>query len=83
MKEKRRLDEQGRVIIPNHYRKGLNLGPGSLVEVTMDDDNNIVIKPANENCCICGVSLEGKDTIQITKQKSMCRECAEAVAKVM
>lgn len=83
MKEKRRLDDQGRIIIPNHMRKGLNLGPGSLVEVTMDDDNNIVIKPAAENCCICGKSLEGKDTIKVTKEKSMCFECAETIAKVI
>lgn len=83
MKEKRRLDDQGRIIIPNHMRKGLNLGPGSLVEVTMDEDNTIRIKPAVENCCICGKSLEGKDTIIVTKDKSMCFECAEAIAKVI
>ena len=83
MKEKRRLDEQGRIIIPNHMRKGLNLGPGSLVEVTMDDDHTIQIKPADDNCCICGKSLKAEDAISISKTKSMCKECAEAIAKVI
>lgn len=83
MTVKRRLDEQGRVIIPNHIRKGLNLGPGSLVEITMAEDNTIQIRPAEENCCICGKSLEGKDTINVAKHKMMCLECAEAIAKVI
>lgn len=83
MSIKRRIDDQGRIIIPNHIRKELNLVSGTLVEVGMDEDKNIVVKPTSDNCCICGKSLEGKDTIKITKTKTMCYECAESIAKVM
>ena len=83
MTVKRRIDDQGRIIIPNHIRKDLNLVPGSLVEVSMDEEKTITIKATTDNCCICGKSLEGKDTIKVTKTKTMCFECAEAVAKVI
>ena len=83
MTVKRRIDDQGRIIIPNHIRKDLNLGPGSLVEVSMDGDNTITVRPTSDNCCICGKSLEGTETIQVTKQKTMCLACAEAVSKVI
>ncbi len=83
MTVKRRIDDQGRIIIPNHIRKDLNLGPGSLVEIGMDEDKTITVRATADNCCICGKSLEGKDTITIAKSKTMCLECAEAVAKVI
>lgn len=83
MTVKRRIDDQGRIIIPNHIRKDLNLTAGSLVEVSMDEDKTITIKPTADNCCICGKSLEGKNTISVTKTKTMCIDCAEAVAKVI
>lgn len=83
MTVKRRIDDQGRIIIPNHIRKDLNLVPGSLVEVSMDEDKTILVKLTSDNCCICGKSLEGKNAIQITKQKTMCVDCAKAVAKVI
>lgn len=83
MTVKRRIDDQGRIIIPNHIRKELNLASGSLVEVSMDDDKTITVRPTADNCCICGKSLEGKDTIKVTKDKTMCLDCAKAVAKVI
>lgn len=83
MTVKRRIDDQGRIIIPNHIRKDLNLVAGSLVEVSMDEDKTITIKATADNCCICGKSLEGKEAIKVTKTKTMCLECAEAVAKVI
>ena len=83
MTVKRRIDDQGRIIIPNHIRKDLNLVPGSLVEVSMDGDNTITVRPTSDNCCICGKSLEGKDAIKIAKTKTMCFSCAEEVAKVI
>lgn len=83
MTVKRRIDEQGRVVIPNHIRKDLNLVPGSLVEVSMDEDKSITVRPTVDNCCICGKSLEDNDAIRITDDKSLCAECGEKVAKVI
>ena len=83
MTVKRRIDDQGRIIIPNHMRKDLNLVPGTLVEVSMDEDKTITVRLTADNCCICGKSLEGKDTIKVTKDKTMCFSCAEKVAQVI
>lgn len=82
MTVKRRIDDQGRIIIPNHIRKDLNLVPGTLVEVGMDEDKTITVRPTADNCCICGKSLEGKDYLNVTKTKKMCVDCAKAVAEV-
>lgn len=83
MTTKRRIDEQGRIVIPNHIRKNLNLAAGSLVEVSMDEDKTITLRPTADNCCICGKSLEDNDAIRITDDKSLCAECGEKVAKVI
>ena len=83
MTAKRRIDEQGRIVIPNHIRKNLNLAAGSLVEVSMDEDNTITVRPTTDSCCICGKSLEDSDAIKITDDKSLCAECGEKLAKVI
>ena len=83
MTVKRRIDDQGRIIIPNHIRKDLNLVAGTVVEVDMTDDFTITVRPTAGNCCICGKSLEGKDTIRVTDQKTLCFSCAEKVAQVI
>lgn len=78
---KRYMDDQGRVILPAHIRKKLNLNPGSVVEVELEDDT-ITIKPSAESCCICGRSIEEKP-LEISKDKKICFDCAQKVAEVM
>lgn len=85
-KSTRLVDNQGRVIIPNHIRKALNLTPGNLVEVELDDDNNIRIRATQERCAVCGKSVEGKHRAEITASKKsdkkfICYECSQKILK--
>lgn len=84
-KATRLIDPQGRVILPSHIRHALNLQPGNVVEVDLDDDGTIKIKAIRERCCICGEGVEGdQPTINLTtgpNRKIMCHNCAQLVAR--
>lgn len=82
-KSTRYLDDQGRIILPSHIRKALNLSSGNVVEVALDDDGTIRIRPTKERCCICGGSVESKHHTHLSKDKLICFDCAQNVAKAM
>lgn len=75
----RRLDGQGRVILPSHIRKALNLTPDSEVTIDLTEDGKIVIFPTAEHCCICGEGVAGVQyTQKITvgnETKYVCPAC--------
>ena len=82
VKTQRYLDAQGRIILPNHIRKALNLNAGSVVEVDMDTNGTIRIKPSSERCTICGEGLDDVPhaTIKIgSTQKHICENCANLI----
>lgn len=86
IKSIRYIDNQGRIVLPSHIRKALNLGPGWCVEVTLDDDNTIRIRPTKERCSICGEPVGDKGFTELSKgqdRKLICYSCAQAVAKAM
>lgn len=70
----RRIDPQGRIMIPSHIRKELNLEPGCLVSVELGNDRTIKIKVAQARCAICGKTILGKSEFKI------CSECAKSIA---
>ena len=82
-KSNRYMDPQGRIIIPTHIRKALNLAPGNLVEVALEDDGTIRIRPSIERCCICGDTVEGMRRAELAKGKFVCYSCCQKVAKAM
>ena len=85
-KSTRYIDDQGRIVLPHHIRKALNLASGNVVEVALEDDNTIRIRPSTERCCICGGSVENKHHTQISpapNKKLICFDCAQKVAKAM
>jgi AbrB family looped-hinge helix DNA binding protein len=75
----RRLDGQGRVILPSHIRKALELSKNSAVTIDMTADGRIVITPAEERCCICGEGIEGAphtQTITVRNEtRYVCGNC--------
>ena len=73
-----RMDAQGRVILPPHIRKELNLNAGQLVTVSLED-GTIKIQPAKERCALCGEAAETKYTIG-PRAELICANCAKAIA---
>lgn len=84
-KSTRYVDNLGRVILPAHIRKALNLGVGRCIEVTLDDDNTIRIRAVEERCKVCGNAVEGKHhtEVDINGKKFICYECGQTIARAM
>ena len=81
-KSTRYLDAQGRIILPSHIRKALNLAPGSTVEVDMEDAYTILIRPADRRCALCGVRLtenEGRTITVWSGEKHVCGLCESKI----
>lgn len=79
VKTTRYMDAQGRIIIPTHIRKALNLTAGKCVEVDMDDTGTIRITPTEERCVICGEPVSNKAHITASG-KNICASCARAIS---
>lgn len=78
----RRLDGQGRVILPSHIRKTLNLATDSAVTIDMTEDGAVLIRPAEERCSICGKELTGIPRVTIAahgEEKEICKDCAKKI----
>lgn len=77
-----RMDAQGRVILPAHIRKELDLNAGQLVTVTIEG-GGVKIYPAEERCCICGETGERPIKIIVgTTEKLICTNCARKIAGI-
>lgn len=76
-----RMDAQGRVILPPHIRKELNLNAGQLVTVTLEG-GTITIQPAEERCALCGEATKEKYLIG-PKEERICANCAKAISNTV
>ena len=76
-KATRYVDAQGRIILPAHIRKALNLTEGHCVEIEIED-GSIRIRPIEERCSICGKALA--DQFIDMRDKKICPECARIIA---
>lgn len=66
----RRVDELGRVVIPNHIRKALELEPKTKVKFEVMG-KSVVVSKAYPTCIICGCE---KDLTEV-KDKYVCADC--------
>lgn len=83
-KTTRYVDDQGRIVLPAHIRTALNLASGNVVEVALEDDGTIRIRPTYERCCICGEGVEGQHRAEITVgtgKKFICYNCSQAIIR--
>ena len=79
----RLMDPQGRIFLPSQIRKELKLDAGTAVEVTIEDDNTIRIKPAQKRCAICESLIESVGGVTIAEGKHICTKCARKIIKAM
>lgn len=73
-----RMDAQGRVILPPHIRKELNLNAGQLVTVSLEG-GTIQIRPAEDRCELCGETPVNNFIIG-HKVARICKNCAKTIA---
>lgn len=66
----RRVDELGRVVIPNHIRKALGLEPKTKVKFEVMG-KSVIVSKAYPTCIICGCE---KDLTEV-KSKYVCADC--------
>ena len=66
----RNIDELGRLVLPKEFRKHLEIGNETPVEITSEDDK-IIIRRFNPRCIFC--NAEGELTE--FKGKRICRLC--------
>ena len=76
-----RMDAQGRILIPPHIRKELNLSAGQKVTVSLNA-GVIQIRPAEDLCVCCGGSANGEHIV-VHEDMRICKSCAQAIAKAL
>ena len=77
-----RMDAQGRVIIPPHIRKELDLNAGQKVTVSLEA-GVIQICPAEERCAFCGRAVNDDLPFGSVTGVLICRSCAEEIAEAL
>ena len=70
----RKVDELGRIVLPVEFRKALNLGTGSDVNIELKD-GSIVLTP---NECVCSVC---KTAIPSGTRFNLCESCIAEIKK--
>ena len=73
----RRIDNQGRVIIPMPLRKSLGWEPGRAVELVQENDS-LHLRAAQVTCTICGRDVENGKYAEFSQDKRLCLSCCKA-----
>lgn len=79
-KTTRYIDAQGRIILPAHIRKALNLTEGRCVELDIEEDGSLRLRPTEERCHICGRVTSFIPSMRV-HEKIICCECAKEIAE--
>ena len=73
----RKVDEQGRIVLPIELRRTLDLGERDELEIYLDDDK-VVLKKYEPSCIFCGSSC-GLVTYH---GRNVCMECIENMSNI-
>lgn len=68
----RKLDQLGRVVIPQEYRNVLEWQTDTTLSITCER-NAVILKHHEETCTFCGHTSD----LRIFKGKQICSACAE------
>lgn len=73
----RKIDELGRIVLPQEVRCALNIGPKQNFDIFLDDDSVILRKNTEQpTCVICGDS--DVDLLEI-KRSNVCIDCISEI----
>ena len=68
---RRKLDDLGRIVIPKDMRKALHIKRHDIVEISLNKEGYLIVKPIGERCFCCGSDKNLKTINNI----SLCSEC--------
>ena len=74
----RRIDNLGRVVIPQEMRKQLGIQKEDPVEIQMDGDT-IVLQKFKPLCHLCGCPADELE-LAMVQENYICRSCREKLA---
>ncbi len=78
----KQIDDVGRILIPIHIRKDMNINPGTEMNVRKLSGTSIIIEIANDRCSLCGEGDENMIHLTIGPYKRcLCRNCAAQIKK--
>lgn len=75
----RNVDPLGRIVIPIEFRRALEVGVGSPVEMSLED-GQVVVKKHDSTCYCC---QKKSDTYEEILDRKLCPECYEYYKKAI
>lgn len=79
------IDRFGRIVIPAHIRKQMNVGVGKVINMTVDKNGTLIIKPIPARCYTCGGDLGRRPHATLspsTGEKFICHDCATKIVEI-
>ena len=73
----RRIDSLGRFVLPKELRKSLDIQQNDYLQIFLDGDA-IILKKSQLGCILCGST----DNLKDFRDKKVCRDCMEELAKI-
>ena len=72
----KRFLKAGGITIPSQLRHALNIPKGAAVEITTNEDDEIIIKKHIPTCICCGTA----ENVKVINGVELCQECARTFA---
>ena len=80
MKTTYKIDSLGRVMIPAHMRKRLDMEKESFVTLEIDG-TGIKIRKAQEHCAICGKKIKYETASRTAAGSAICSDCDRMISR--
>jgi transcriptional pleiotropic regulator of transition state genes len=74
----RKIDELGRIVLPIHIRRALDLDAGKDLEIFFDN-KQIIMKKPGVSCAVCGST---KSLIRV-EENHLCQDCTEKAYRLI
>jgi len=73
----RAIDELGRVVIPMTFRKMLGIKPGDALDMSLNENGEIIITKSAPSCVFC----TSNENLQEFENKHVCAECIKKLSE--
>lgn len=73
----RKIDELGRIVIPQGIRKALDIETGDSLELFLEEEK-LVIRKYSLACVFCGE----REQLLVYQEKHICQNCLDTLRKV-